>query len=365
MNIHFFINISQNGKTKTKKWLHESIIILLFLATTMIRSTSYHQLNRKSADSKKDERLISSKLNSTVKGRKKDVIEKYLESEHTVLSASLTQLRHTILCEQLPNPCPYRSYVWSTLLRAAPVESEWYSGVVSRGPSDVNEKIKNDVFRTFQNNNNFWNNVNEDAFVRVLNAYAWCVDDDSVGYVQGMNVLAAPIMYVAKSEPQAFSLIYRLFNTHLSRYVTKNLSGARDGVKLVEIVLKCVDVKLYNVLKQRIASADMYALPSVLTLSACTPSLDEVIKLWDFLFSFGVHLNIMAVVAQLCLMRDEIIASKNPMNILRQFKEVNAEKIIKLTLSITKIISDDLYELIVRHTYDDDVSRLIDHYYVQ
>jgi hypothetical protein len=48
--------------------------------------------------------------------------------------------------------------------------------------------------------------------------------------------------------------------------------------------------------------------------------------------------------------------------LLRQFPNLNAEKIIKLSLSIAKSIPDDLYDLIVRHTYDESVSKLIDNY---
>lgn len=47
---------------------------------------------------------------------------------------------------------------------------------------------------------------------------------------------------------------------------------------------------------------------AVLTLCACTPPLDQVLKLWDFLLAYGVHLNVLCVIAQLLLMRDEVMA---------------------------------------------------------
>ena len=389
----------------------------------MKRSTSYHHLNRKTSGLHDRQKSISNlqgkpaaldgkqsspephlpygsketgnsgAMNNTThtraKGRKKDVLEKFIESPQSLLNASLSQLRHTILCEGLPADCPYRCYIWSILLRASPIESEWYSGVVSRGPIDsetvgpsskyvnVGDKIKNDVFRTFQNNKDFWNKVSESEFMRMLNTFAWCVVENDVAqdykndqapdiilspYVQGMNVLAAPILYVCRSEPQAFALYYKLLMVHMPRYITPTLSGAMDGVKLVELVLLCVDGKLAKTLSCNMASAKIYALPSILTLSACTPSLNEVTKLWDFLFSFGVHMNVMIVVAQLFLIRADLMSSKSPIGLLRQFPNLNAEKIIKLSLSIAKSIPDDLYDLIVRHTYDESVSKLIDNY---
>lgn len=374
----------------------------------MIRSTSYHKLNRKSSslverkqsipklrnrqntitlDKELTETNHKQAIHPKNKGRKKDVLEKFIESPQPLLGSSLSQLRHSILCEGLPDPCPYRAYIWCILLRASPIESEWYSGVVARGEvntesmgvdskfAHISEKIRNDVFRTFQNNKKFWSKTSEDEFIRVLNAFAWCViENDEINelsnvknsrlspYVQGMNVLAGPFLYVCRSEPQSFTLFYNLLIVQMPRYVTPTLIGAMDGVRLVELVLNSVDKKLSEFLKKSMSSAKIYALPSVLTLCACTPSLDEVVKLWDFLFSYGVQMNIILVVAQLLLIRSELLTSKNPMSLLRQFPELDARKIIKLSLSITKSIPDDLYDLIVRHTFDETVGVQIENY---
>jgi hypothetical protein len=393
----------------------------------MIRSTSYYNLNRKTSnlqerkknvqhlgnrplsvanvqESSNENRQVNvadplsvSSSSAKVKGRKKDALEKFIESPQPLIATSLSQLRHTILCEGLADPCPYRSYIWSILLKAAPIKSEWYSGVVARGEINedtvghtskfvnVGDKIKNDVFRTFQNNKKFWAKTSEAEIIRILNVFAWCVIENkqldtfsnnintsdcksiknSISpYIQGMNVLAGPFLYVCRSEPQAFTLFYTLLINDMPRYVTPNLHGSMDGVKLVELVLQSVDRKLYDSLSQSISSAKIYALPSVLTLCACTPSLDEVIKLWDFLFSFGVHMNILLVVAQLLLIRSELMNTKTPMNLLRQFPPLNANKIIKLSLSIAKNIPDDLYDLVVRHTFDESVTSDIDNYKV-
>jgi cell cycle arrest protein BUB2 len=50
---------------------------------------------------------------------------------------------------------------------------------------------------------------------------------------------------------------------------------------------------------------------AVLTLCACTPPLDQVLRLWDFLLAFGVHLNVLCVIAQLLLIRDNVMASSS------------------------------------------------------
>ena len=48
---------------------------------------------------------------------------------------------------------------------------------------------------------------------------------------------------------------------------------------------------------------------AVLTLCACTPPLDQVLQLWDFLLAFGVHLNVLCVIAQLLLVRENLMES--------------------------------------------------------
>lgn len=403
-----FASIAKCFGLHKRKWLHASCVISIsgcflfnFLqkhpSTRMQRSRSSFKINK--GDSIDDNNITGkpkAKDHNAKRGRKKDVLEKFIESNQPLLSSSLQQLRHTILCESLPEICPYRPYIWSILLRASPVESEWYSGVVARGEVDhiVSQKIHNDVFRTFQHNKDFWSKVTDAEFTRVLNVFAWCVIEnfkdknkettengktekyhesidrndklvDLSPYVQGMNVLCGPILYVSRSEPQAFTLFYNLLTIHLPRYITPNLDGALDGAKLVDLVLETVDPKLSSVLKKSLTSAKIYALPSILTLCACTPQLDEILKLWDFLFSYGVHLNIIFVVSQLVLIRDDLIKSTNPMSLLRQLPDLDSSKIIKLTLSITKNLRDDLYDLIVKHTYDNSVSWMIDNYTIE
>ena len=89
-----------------------------------------------------------------------------------------------------------------------------------------------------------------------------------------------------------------------------------------------MDPELFNYLRSKNLSAELYAFPcksyrpcpgtdphyenlAVLTLCACTPPLDQVLRLWDFLLAFGVHLNVLCVIAQLLLIRDDVMASSS------------------------------------------------------
>ena len=74
-------------------------------------------------------------------------------------------------------------------------------------------------------------------------------------------------------------------------------------------MLAIVDAKLSAYLLSKGMHAELYAFPSVLTLCACTPPLPEVLHLWDFLFAYGAHLNVLCIVAQLVIIRDAILTS--------------------------------------------------------
>ncbi|KAK5663669.1 hypothetical protein OQA88_4100 [Cercophora sp. LCS_1] len=168
-------------------------------------------------------------------------------------------------------------------------------------------------------------------------------------YVQGMNVLAAPFLYAARSEAEAFVGFHQLLTRELPGYIRGAMDGVHKGLALVDKVLAIVDPKLSLYLLSKSMSAEIYAFPSVLTLCACTPPLPEVLRLWDFLFAYGPHLNILCIVAQLILIRTKIMESPSPNKLLRSFPALQADQIKAATLTIIKMIPDDVYAEIVAH----------------
>lgn len=134
-------------------------------------------------------------------------------------------------------------------------------------------------------------------------------------YVQGMNVLAAPFLYAARSEAEAFVAFHQLLTRELPGYIRGAMDGVHKGLALVDKVLAIVDPKLSLHLLSKGLSAEIYAFPSVLTLCACTPPLPEVLRLWDFLFAYGPHLNILCIVAQLVLIRTKIMESPRSVSV--------------------------------------------------
>ncbi|KAI9701617.1 MAG: hypothetical protein M1820_006388 [Bogoriella megaspora] len=306
-----------------------------------------------------------------------------------------------------------RIYIWLILLNAPPVKTDIYLDLVRQNASPAYAKIRNDTFRTLTTDPLFRRRVTENSLTRVLNAVAWKLHDahearvngwqspptlpaphlrasDSVtgspeqslrfsaspggkasiagtegsdaggvtpgqpgneqpGYVQGMNVLAAPFLYAARSEAEAFVAFDTFLRREVPGYIKPSMDGVHRGLALVDKVLAVVDPTLANYLHSKGLTASIYGFASVLTLCACTPPLTEVLILWDFLFAWGVHLNILCIVAQLVMMKDRILSENSPNHVLRSFPNMQAQKIKYIVLSMVKKLPEDLYEEIVRH----------------
>ncbi|KAK7693735.1 hypothetical protein QCA50_003307 [Cerrena zonata] len=270
---------------------------------------------------------------------------------------SMKKLRRLILVDGIPSADPtLRPRIWKILLRVQHVSADMFLEYVARGPCEVREKIRNDTFRTLATDRGFKERVREDMLVRLLDAFVWRNHDrheSDLGftYVQGMNVLAAPFLYTMPSELEAFFCFAKFIEESCPLYVQPTLEGVHRGLKLLDRCLKIVDPELFAHLRSKNLSAEIYAFPSVLTLCACTPPLDQVLLLWDFLLAFGVHLNVLCVVAQLLLMRDKLMESPSPYVHLRAFPPLDAQPVIGIAVTLVRDLPADLYEELVRHPY--------------
>ena len=146
--------------------------------------------------------------------------------------------------------------------------------------------------------------MTEDSIVRVLNALSF-----DFGYVQGMNVLLGPFLYVM-SEVDSYFCMKTLLSHHIPRYVLKNLDGAHDGAKLFSKCLRIVDPKLFTHISSKIPDLSIFSLRYVLTLFANAQPLSEVLKLWDAIFAIGPQFNILLLCSKLMSMRDSLLKEK-------------------------------------------------------
>jgi cell cycle arrest protein BUB2 len=215
---------------------------------------------------------------------KKDLINQYedLLNIHNPsdkdLRESLKKLRRLVLTEGIPtdpseasrglNVCSLRGKIWKVLLGAYKLSADEYVSLLDRGPCQVYDKIKNDTFRTLATDRKFQGRVNEGMLARVLNAFVWKAQDQppsrlinlKFSYVQGMNVLLAPFLYVMP-ELDAFQAFSNFIQHTLPLYVQPALEGVHCGIKLFEKCLKLADPSLHKHLKDKGMDPVTYAFP--------------------------------------------------------------------------------------------------------
>lgn len=241
-------------------------------------------------------------------------------------------------------------------------------------------------------------NIENDARSSNIRNQFNCHRINALTYVQGMNVLAAPFLMVMP-EMEAFYSYSTFIWKWCPLYVQPTMKGVHCGLRvkyplselkfmqkiaklclffqLLDLCLRSLDPTLYGYLRGKNLSANTYAFAckcrytyylrtstnifhyttlAVMTFSACTPPLSELLQLWDYMFACGMHLNILFIIAQLALIRTEILNSPSPVKILRVLPPLRAKEIITLTNSLIKNLSPDLYEKLVRHAYDEQIS---------
>ncbi|KAF7720619.1 hypothetical protein EC973_006926, partial [Apophysomyces ossiformis] len=260
-------------------------------------------------------------------------VEEILERKHSnseECEQSLSDLRCAVAIGlEVPKKC--RGRVWKLFLRLRDVSATCYIGLVHRGPSTFDQKIRSDTGRTLKTDMDFVEHVSVDMLIRVLNAFVWISRQDGranatseelqlqdqfrkgsvckeLTYVQGMNVILAPFLRVMP-EMEAFYA----FSTFVWRvcplYVQPTLRGVHCGARLVDLCLRELDPELYGYLSAKELTAKTYAFKYIMTFSACRPPLSQVLLLWDVMLAVGAHLNVLFIVAQLSLIRSQLMQS--------------------------------------------------------
>ncbi|CAJ0843501.1 15003_t:CDS:10 [Entrophospora sp. SA101] len=105
----------------------------------------------------------------------------------------------------------YTSRLWKCFLGVYYLSVDEYTGYLRKGKSCVYDKIRDDTFRTLATDQRFLTKVNEEMLIQIT-------------YVQGMNVLAAPFLFVMP-ELDAFYSFSAFIQHFCPLYVTPNLEG--------------------------------------------------------------------------------------------------------------------------------------------
>lgn len=257
-----------------------------------------------------------------------------------------------------------RGRVWKVLLGINGIKQSEYLSLVRKRECRCYSKIRGDTGRTFATDILFQQRVNEQRLVRVLNSFTHKFDKT---YVQGMDVLAGGMLFVMP-EIDAFAGISRLINECFPLYwitgETGAMVGAYAGAILVKDVLMESDEQVYRKLSG--FHPHMYAFAAITSISGIAPPFTELLRLWDFIFCFGVHVNVLCVAAQIILQRDRILrtnGNKIMSEVLAQRKwpRLDAKEVIDVTMQILPKVkkNTNLWERVLLHTVQKDLSERI------
>ncbi|KAJ2703615.1 CDC16 protein [Coemansia sp. IMI 203386] len=289
--------------------------------------------------------------------RKLVSLTRRIHEDWNEVSSSMRDLRVLIACNGgLPvgSIQKMRGRLWLAMLEVRDIGIAGYVRALRMCPSSSADKINNDAFRTLRGDTEFRSRVTTESLVRVLNAILSAPDKsaaDPPRYVQGMNTLLAPFLYVM-GENAGFYAYRQFLRKECPLYARPSLPGVHACVQLVDECLAFVDGALYSHLKRHGAVAKIYAFPAAMTLCANIGPLRQVVFLWDFLLAFGVHLNVVCIVAQLLSMRELLVTTNAPMAFLRSWPPLRAESVIRRTREIYETLPDSLRRRIKYHAHD-------------
>ncbi|QIW97273.1 hypothetical protein AMS68_002791 [Peltaster fructicola] len=126
----------------------------------------------------------------------------------------------------------------------------------------------------------------QDGLFGVCKAYA--LFDTPVGYAQGINFIAMPLLF-NMSEEEAFTLLIRLMHHYQVRTLFEpDMPGLHLRLYQFERLLEDHEPALFCHLKRRHVSPNLYATQWFLTLFAYRFPLQLVLRVYDMIFSEGL-----------------------------------------------------------------------------
>ncbi|KAH7831417.1 Tre-2/Bub2/Cdc16 (TBC) domain-containing protein C [Monocercomonoides exilis] len=276
----------------------------------------------------------------------------------------LGKLRSLILSEGLPDSegiendreDGIRGRVWKILLRIPRIDSGLYLELVARKKCQLGDKIRDDTFRTLGKDDKFKQGVAEVKLVRVLNAtehYLREIQSD-ISYVQGMSFMLAPFLYVMP-EVDAFFCFRRFIISYCPNYVYGMLDGVHAGLALMEEIFEICEPELHHYILRGQLTTSVYAFSSLMSFLVDALPVQELMIVWDFLLSHGVHLIVVCVCARYILLKEKIFevtkAGMSKMTYMPELRQLKARDIIHKTMEMIKLIPDELFDRLVKHPW--------------
>jgi hypothetical protein len=157
----------------------------------------------------------------------------------------------------------------------------------------------------------------QDGLFGICKAYA--LYDEAVGYAQGMNFIAMPLLFNMPEE-EAFSLFVTLMNKYgLRDLFVSDMAGLHLHLYQFERLLEEFEPALYCHLRRREVKPQLYATQWFLTLFAYRFPLQLVLRIYDLILSEGLESAILKFAIVLMQKNAETLLGMKDMSTLTTF----------------------------------------------
>ncbi|EOA90803.1 uncharacterized protein SETTUDRAFT_24931 [Exserohilum turcica Et28A] len=157
----------------------------------------------------------------------------------------------------------------------------------------------------------------QDGLFGICKAYA--LYDDAVGYAQGMNFIAMPLLFNMPEE-EAFSLFVTLMNKYgLRDLFVHDMPGLHLHLYQFERLLEDFEPALYCHLRRKDVKPQLYATQWFLTLFAYRFPLQLVLRIYDLILSEGLESAILKFGIVLMQKNAETLLGMRDMSTLTTF----------------------------------------------
>lgn len=159
----------------------------------------------------------------------------------------------------------------------------------------------------------------QDGLFGVCKAYA--LFDEGVGYAQGINFIAMPLLF-NMSEEEAFTLLVKLMSKYdLRSMFTPVMEGLHLRLYQFERLLEDLEPALYCHLKRRHVAPQLYATQWFLTLFAYRFPLQLVLRIHDLILSEGLTAILRFGIVLMQRNREALLSMKDMSSLSNFLKE--------------------------------------------
>ncbi|KAK4555471.1 hypothetical protein LTR86_007223 [Recurvomyces mirabilis] len=159
----------------------------------------------------------------------------------------------------------------------------------------------------------------QDGLFGLCKAYA--LFDEGVGYAQGINFIAMPLLFNL-SEEESFTLLVKLMSKYdLRSMFTPDMNGLHLRLHQFERLLEDLEPALYCHLRRRKVDPQLYATQWFLTLFAYRFPLQLVLRVYDLIFSEGLTAILKFGIVLMQRNREALLAMKDMSQLSAFLKE--------------------------------------------